>query len=109
MNKKIVFGVLGVIIILGAGHLLGKRMKSASFDKSMLVDSSSDEARLFIKTCSQCHDLPSPASLRPMDWRLVIERMQARIQSRNMTEMTEEEKESIISYLAEAKVKAPKS
>lgn len=78
------------------------------FRKEELADQGSIGAKLFIKTCAQCHDLPSPKMHAPREWPPVVDRMLQRLRARDElnpgTEVLfmpdKEEAEHIVEYLA---------
>ncbi len=77
------------------------------FRAEQLADQSSAGATLFIKTCSQCHELPSPKMHTPQEWPPVVDRMLQRLRTREElnpgTEVllmpSKEEAEHIADYL----------
>ena len=70
------------------------------FQAEQLADQSSVGAKLFIKTCSQCHPLPSPKLHTPQEWPEVIDRMLQRLKAREELIMpSKEEAEHIAGYL----------
>lgn len=71
------------------------------FRAEQLADQSSVGAKLFIKTCSQCHELPSPKIHTPQEWPGVIDRMLARLKGREEALLMpdKEQAEHIAGYL----------
>ncbi len=49
-------------------------------DPDDLPDSQSDGARLLVRYCAQCHDLPSPGMHTAQEWLPVVDRMNRRMQ-----------------------------
>ena len=59
------------------------------------------EKSLFEGRCQMCHQLPEPSMLRPKQWRLILGTMQQRMQQAGVPQLTEEETEMILEYIAE--------
>ena len=58
------------------------------------------EKSLFEGRCQMCHQLPEPGMLRPKQWRLILGTMQQRMQQAGVPQLTEEETEMILEYIA---------
>ena len=92
----IVTGLLGLAVLRGAGLSMGGMMGGSMMDredmKAMmsrmmgaqlppgidpqdLPDSRSEGARLFVRYCTQCHNLPSPGMHVAEKWPRVVDRM----------------------------------
>jgi cytochrome c2 len=63
------------------GPLL-ERILPPSFDAAALPEAASQGARLALRYCVQCHNLPNPAMHHAAKWRPVVERMVLRMQGR---------------------------
>ncbi len=61
--------------------------RPVGFREEMLSDRVSLPAKLFIKTCAQCHDLPDPKMHASGEWRPVVTRMMDRLQRRKAFSM----------------------
>jgi hypothetical protein len=46
-----------------------------------------------------CHQLPDPGTLKPAQWRAVLQTMQTRMKQFNMPPLNEEEYEKVLAYL----------
>ncbi len=66
----------------GPGPPPKKPMMPIGFTAQMLEDQTSPGAQLFIKTCAQCHDLPSPQLHTAEEWPDVVTRMVNRVRRR---------------------------
>jgi len=56
--------------------------------------------RLFEVRCGMgCHQLPDPDTLKPAQWRGVLQTMQARMKQSNMPPLNEAEYEKVLAYL----------
>lgn len=55
--------------------------------------------RLFEIRCATCHQLPEPDTLKPAQWRGVLQTMQTRMKQFNMPPLTQEEYEKVLAYL----------
>ena len=64
-------------------------------------DRSVDSKSLFEGMCQMCHQLPEPGMLRPKQWRLILKTMQQRMQQAGVPQMTEDETEMVLEYIAE--------
>ncbi len=64
-------------------------------------DRSADLKSLFEGRCQMCHQLPEPGMLRPKQWRLILTTMQQRMQQAGVPQLTEEETEMVLEYIAE--------
>ena len=92
------------------GPLL-ERILPPGFDAGMLPQPGSRGARLTIKYCVQCHNLPNPAMHHAQKWTPIVERMTVRMHGRGnmgklMADMmagvsapSDEEARDLISYL----------
>lgn len=93
-------GLLFVVAITRPRSASVRGFLPAGFRAEQLADQSSAGAKLFIKTCSQCHELPSPKIHTPQEWPPVIDRMLQRLRAREELSMpTREEAEHIAGYL----------
>lgn len=61
--------------------------RPVGFKEAQLADRVSPPARLFIRTCIQCHDLPDPKMHASEEWPLVVSRMFDRLQRRKAFSM----------------------
>jgi cytochrome c5 len=66
-----------------------------------IVDRSADAKSLFEGRCQMCHQLPEPGMLRPKQWKLILTTMQQRMQQAGVPQLTGEETEMILEYIAE--------
>lgn len=92
------------------GPLL-ERILPPTFEKRRLPEGRSQGARLVVRYCVQCHNLPNPAMHDARRWPSVVDRMVARMQGKGnlgalMTEMmagvlapSEEEHRALLAYL----------
>lgn len=114
MNRKLTIIILVAIAVSGLLFITAiTRPKSVrgflptGFRKEQLADQSSPGAKLFIRTCAQCHDLPSPKMHTPGEWPAVVERMLQRLRARDelnpgtevLTMPDQEGAEHIVDYL----------
>src|SRR5215212_8799453 len=88
-----------------------ERILPPGFEPSMLPQPEGPGARLILKYCVQCHNLPNPAMHHAEKWAPVFDRMVARMQGRGnmgklMAEMmagvtapTAEESRVLVNYL----------
>jgi hypothetical protein len=59
-----------------------ERILPPGFDPAMLPQPASAGARLTVRYCVQCHNLPNPAMHHPEKWAPVVDRMVVRMQGR---------------------------
>ena len=86
----------------------------SGFRAEMLADASSEGARVFIRTCTQCHDLPNPKMRASEEWPPIVHRMVSRLIRRKALSMsrhpiylpTAEADAQIVVYLKENGLKA---
>ncbi len=64
------------------------------------AEKSAFEKSLFEGRCQMCHQLPEPTMLKPKQWRLILTTMQQRMQQAGVPQLTEEETEMILEYIA---------
>lgn len=81
------------------GYLEKHSMKSISPNK--LLDPGSESAVLFREKCSHCHALPDPKLHTAEEWPGVVERMRGNMKSMERTEITENEKNTIVGYMVD--------
>ncbi len=82
--------------------------RPAGFKEAQLADRTSPSARLFIRACIQCHDLPDPRMHASGEWLPVVSRMIDRLQRRKVFSMesknlflpSPEEMGQIVTYLS---------
>ena len=89
-----------------------ERILPPTFEKRRLPEPRSRGARLLVRYCVQCHNLPNPAMHEAKRWPSVVDRMVARMQGKGnlgalMAEMmagveapSEEEHRTLLAYLA---------
>ena len=65
------------------------------------VDRSAEAKSLFEGRCQMCHQLPEPGMLRAKQWKLILTTMQQRMQQAGVPQLTGEETEMILEYIAE--------
>lgn len=99
------------------------RMPQRGVSPQSLPESSSEGARLFGSYCSQCHALPSPSRHSASDWRILVDRMEARMNMMswergmwgkrwmmdrdwNVKEMSSSVKQKIVNYLEKNSLQA---
>jgi len=56
---------------------------------------------LFVTRCALCHQLPEPDMLKPQQWKLIISTMQQRMQQAGVSQLSDQETETILEYLSE--------
>jgi cytochrome c5 len=61
----------------------------------------SADLTLFRQTCSRCHALPHPASHTAEEWPLVVERMRKNMERLGRAGISDQQRDSIVSYLQE--------
>ena len=59
-----------------------ERLLPPTFKAEQLPERGSEGARLVLRYCVQCHNLPNPAMHNPAKWRPIVERMVLRMQGR---------------------------
>jgi hypothetical protein len=59
-----------------------ERILPPTFEAAQLPEPKSDGARLTLRYCVQCHNVPNPAMHHAVKWRTVIDRMVLRMQGR---------------------------
>lgn len=111
--KKNHFVILVLVLISLVGLVMGpigrrparRGSFPTGFRAELLADQSSIGAKLFTKTCTQCHDLPSPKLHAPQEWPAVVDRMLEMLHRRKVMSSDElfipdnEEADHIASYL----------
>ncbi len=70
-------------------------VEETSAERSAYADS------LFKGRCQMCHQLPEPGMLRPKQWRLILGTMQQRMQQAGVPQLTADETEMVLEYIAE--------
>jgi cytochrome c5 len=80
----VVFCFVGALLVIASmddqpGPPQKKLIVPIGFSANLLTEKTSPKAQLFIKTCAQCHDLPSPASHTAKEWPDVVARMVNRL------------------------------
>lgn len=107
---SIIASLLGLFIFFASDEEPASMAKPPSgFKEEFLIDRESYAARLFIKTCIQCHDLPNPKGQAADEWPAVVIRMLDRLQRRKVLSMNSkplflpsaEEGSKIMDYLSE--------
>ena len=74
--------------------------RSADSIVDSIVDRSADAKSLFEGRCQMCHQLPEPGMLRAKQWKLILTTMQQRMQQAGVPQLTEDETEMILEYIA---------
>src|SRR5205814_1928031 len=64
-----------------------------------LPEVNSDEARLYVQRCSQCHNAYNPHSLTAAMWRYQMDAMAQKIQQAGMPPLTDNERQTILEYV----------
>lgn len=88
-----------------------ERILPPGFEPRMLPEPDSRGAKLVLRYCTQCHNLPNPAMHHAAKWPPIVERMVARMQGKGnlgklMAEMmagveapSDEDKQALVAYL----------
>jgi len=67
-----------------------------------LPSSGTPGAELFVRTCSRCHALPSPAQHTPSQWPAVVARMRGNMLRFKVDTISDETAREIVAYLERA-------
>jgi cytochrome c5 len=78
-----VSGVLFVTAITRPKSGAVRGFLPTGFKAEQLADQSSVGAKLFIRTCSQCHELPTPKIHTPQEWPPTVDRMLQRLRAKD--------------------------
>lgn len=111
----IVFVVLGGVLFYiidrfsgksGSGLNFTQQIVSPDLHREMLQDVNDPGANLFLKTCSQCHDIPNPKTHSPEEWPGIVARMFEKaatpeFSAKGLFIPSTEEVEKILRYLSE--------
>jgi hypothetical protein len=62
-------------------------------------DKGTPQAELYMEKCSQCHAAPLPDAHTARIWPSVLQRMQLRMKTKNVTPLTRKEMSIILGYL----------
>jgi len=85
--KENTLPIVGTVALIAAGFLFmstmddgpgpprKRAMMPTGFHAGMLTDASSPDAILFIRICTQCHDLPDPKLHTAEEWPMVVSQM----------------------------------
>ena len=64
-----------------------------------LPEANSEDARLYIRRCGQCHRAYHPHSLSAAMWGVQVNMMEAKMRQYRLPPLTEKERDTIVSYL----------
>ena len=102
-------GILGVMLTPSVHHTMMGLVQGISnihlpkgISKSTLPDSQSHEAKLVVRFCAQCHELPAPGMHTHAEWPLVINRMKQYMRTMHTLHVnrpSDQEMQSILDYL----------
>ena len=62
-------------------------------------EADSENAKLYIERCGECHKAPLPAIHKAQDWPAVVDRMQRRMMRGSVKILTEQEYGTVLEYL----------
>ena len=85
--------------MMGGGMMGGGMMGGYASAPSDQSDGNDSGARLFQRTCSQCHALPSPSAHTAKQWPAVVDRMRAHIRQYGGRDLSDQQAQAIDDYL----------
>jgi mono/diheme cytochrome c family protein len=84
---------------MGAG-LLALGVLAAAGCNSPLPEQDTAAAQLYLHRCGQCHRAYPPGSLTPAMWQVQVEMMEAKMRQYRVAPLSDQERDTILSYLA---------
>jgi len=80
-----------------ADYIMGHSLEG--IEPSALPDSESQGAKLFVRVCSECHQLPDITQHTEDEWPGVVKRMEGHMQTMGQRVITRQERDEITGYL----------
>lgn len=96
--RTVLLLIVGLLLV--ASPLLAVQAEGDRHVDNSSADENISGKDMFAARCAVCHQLPEPGMLKAKQWMFIIETMQQRMQQADMPQLNEQEKASILEFLA---------